>query len=74
MRKIAMADKEQIPNYVINGLKAVRATGSSNMLNRATVLSSMHLVNRPAYEWLTKHKDRYMDALLEMGNRLGVNE
>lgn len=66
--------KEPIPCYVINGLKAVRATGSANMIDRATVLSSMHLINRAAYDWLNKHKDRYMDALLEMGNRLGVSE
>lgn len=69
-----MAEKEPIPCYVVNGLKAVRATGYAYMLDRATVLSSMHLINRAAYIWLSKNKNRYMDALLEMGNRLGVNE
>lgn len=69
-----MAEKEPIPCYVINGLKAVRASGAAYMLDRATVLSSMHLINRAAYEWLTKHKERYQEAVLQMGHRLGVNE
>jgi hypothetical protein len=63
-----MPDKA-IPQNVIRALAQVRESGAYNMFSRKEVINmiALDLEDWDAAEWLTDNKDRYMDALNEMG-------
>lgn len=65
---------EPIPADVIDGLKILRLTGLVFMLDREEVLRHLAKMARPAHDWLQANPGRYMEALLVMGNTLGVSE
>ena len=66
--------REPIPATVINGLKTIRASGEVSMLDREEVLRRLAEINPQAHDWLQANPGRYMEALLAMGNALGVSE
>lgn len=70
-----MADKEPIPEFVIEALAVVRESGLTNMFARGVVIDLVGDIDEPeAFNWLVENKDRYMDALMAMGKRVGVDE
>lgn len=56
-----------IPLNVIEALADVRDWGRYNMFAREDVIRSTGMYDANAQAWLTANKDRYMDALNEMG-------
>lgn len=64
---------EMIPENVIEALAEARAIGTYNMFDRKGVISLIENFDEDAAEWLNVNKDRYMDALNEMGASLNRN-
>lgn len=56
-----------IPQYVIEALATVREWGRYNMFAREDVIRSTGMFDVQARTWLTANKERYMDALNDMG-------
>ena len=61
-----------IPECVLLGLEVVRSDGATNMLARDVVIMLVDDLcdDYEAVAWLEDNKDRYMEALTEMGARL----
>lgn len=57
---------EPIPEHVLDALEAVRDGGAINMWDRGTVIL---LATEEATDWLEDNRDRYMEALIAMGER-----
>ena len=62
---------EKIPEIVLEELEIVRASGAWNMYDRTGVLSDIQDIK--AHDWLSSHKDDYMQALTAMGERRLLN-
>lgn len=72
---------EPVPEHVLEGLEDLRASGVCNMLGRGDVIVSMmrcaddgewpltmeEVEYRTAIAWLLDNPDRYMEALIAMG-------
>ena len=68
-------EKEPIPQSVINALAIVRESGLINMFDRNGVITL--IVGDDDYEaadWLLENKPRYMEALMEMGKQVSIDE
>ena len=67
-----------IPNCVLDALESVRNGGKTNMLDRSAVINLLPVEYDPldssdflvAAEWLSANPDRYMEALVAMGERV----
>ena len=61
-----------IPECVLESLAVVRSDGATNMLARDVVIMLVDDLcdDYEAVAWLEDNKDRYMEALTEMGARL----
>ena len=60
-----------IPECVLESLAVVRSDGATNMLARNVVIMLVDDLcdDYEAVAWLEDNKDRYMEALTEMGAR-----
>lgn len=59
-----------IPENVIVVLGEVREIGAYNMFDRASVIKLMKKLDKDAGKWMEENRNRYMDALNEMGERV----
>lgn len=68
MSEAEQADKADIPREVLEGLRAIRDSAATNMLDRNRVIRLMlRLGIGDGARWLLANEDRYMEALIKMG-------
>lgn len=70
-----MTTQEEIPVEVLEWLEIARSDGSFNMMARNDVIRLIMEQDESegldAANWLINNKNRYMEALTEMGKRRG---
>ena len=64
-----MSEAGHVPEYVLEALEEVRASGLTNMFDRQAVLILSGEYSESAEAWLYQNKARYMEALRLMGQR-----
>lgn len=59
-----------IPENVLEVLLNIRASGATNMPDRATVIGIADVMDEGAADWLRANERLYMEALNRMGERV----
>jgi hypothetical protein len=68
--RVKQVEDVDVPEYVLEALEEVRASGLTNMLVSPTVLELISENDAyAAFNWLREHPEAYMSALRQMGER-----